>query len=161
VGYVPGDFWRIDDRTGFKVRSSQTREEWTGAIVDKGSWEARHPQDFVRGKKDDQRVPDARPRPTDVFTGGAVTTLASNAAAQSYLIVLTSTTGLNAGDYIRVMLDSGDTFLTRIFAFLGTTVTLYEPLPGTASAGNAVTHVMDDDTWVNLDFTDHFNSHWA
>lgn len=63
----PGDFWRIDDRSGFKVPASRTRKEWTGEIVDRKSYEARHPQDFVRARRDEQRVPDPRPRPEDVF----------------------------------------------------------------------------------------------
>jgi hypothetical protein len=63
----PGDFLRIDDRSGFCVYASETRKEWNGAIVDRRSYEARHPQDFVRARVDRQRVPDPRPRPTDVF----------------------------------------------------------------------------------------------
>jgi hypothetical protein len=66
--YVPGDFYRICDRTGFKVRAGKTRKEWTGIIVRSDVWEARHPQDFVRGTRDDQRVPDARPRPANKTT---------------------------------------------------------------------------------------------
>jgi len=63
----PGDFLRIDDRSGFRVPASETRKEWNGAIVDRRSYDARHPQDFVRARVDKQRVPDPRPRPPDVF----------------------------------------------------------------------------------------------
>ena len=63
----PGDFLRIDDRSGFAVYASETRKEWNGAIVHRRSFEARHPQDFVRARADRQRVPDPRPRPPDVF----------------------------------------------------------------------------------------------
>jgi hypothetical protein len=63
----PGDFLRIDDRSGFCVYASETRKEWNGAIVDRRSYEARHPQDFVRARVDKQSVPDPRPRPADVF----------------------------------------------------------------------------------------------
>lgn len=62
-----GRFYRIDDRTGFKVRASDTRKEWTGAIVHRDEWEPRHPQDFVRPRRDEQRVPDPRPDPEPVF----------------------------------------------------------------------------------------------
>lgn len=65
--YKPGSFYRICDRTGFKVRAEDTREEWNGAIVSKDVYEARHPQDLVRGKVDKQTVPNARPRRTDEF----------------------------------------------------------------------------------------------
>ncbi len=61
--YSPGDFYRICDYTGFKVRASRTRKMWNGLIVRKESWEARHPQDFVRGVADYMVVPEARPRP--------------------------------------------------------------------------------------------------
>ena len=40
---------------------------WDGFFVRKDFWEARHPQDFVRGRKDNQRVPIARPEKPDVF----------------------------------------------------------------------------------------------
>lgn len=65
--YRPGDPWVICDRSGFKVRMSDTRKEWTGLRVRKEDWEPRHPQDYVRAVKDDQRVPDARPEPADTF----------------------------------------------------------------------------------------------
>ena len=61
--YVPGDFYRICDRTGFKIRSGKTKKEWNGRIVRKESWEPRQPQDLVRGIADYQAVPEPRPRP--------------------------------------------------------------------------------------------------
>lgn len=66
-GYRRGGFWRIDDRTGFRVRAERTAKEWDGTIVAREEFEARHPQDFVRGKRDNMQVPDARPEPTDQF----------------------------------------------------------------------------------------------
>lgn len=74
--YVMGDHYVIDDRTGFKVRRSDADKEWTGAIVDKRFWEARQPQDLVKGVRDDQTVKDARPRPANVYAD-AIRTLAS------------------------------------------------------------------------------------
>lgn len=65
--WIPGDPWVICDRSGLKVRMSDTRKEWNGLRVAKAFYEPRHPQDFVRGRKDDMRVPDARPRQPDVF----------------------------------------------------------------------------------------------
>lgn len=66
--YRHGDFNRICDRTGFKVKASETRHEWNGLIVRKESWEPRHPQDFVKARGDRQRVPYPRPEPTsDTF----------------------------------------------------------------------------------------------
>lgn len=65
--YVPGSFYRICDRTGFKVRAGRTRKEWTGRIVRTQSFEMRQPQDFVKGVVDYQAVPDPRPRQTNRF----------------------------------------------------------------------------------------------
>lgn len=72
--YRPGDFNRICDRCGLKRKASETQEEWNGLIVcSDGCFEERHPQDFVRGRHDEQRVykprPDADPvyvDPTDI-----------------------------------------------------------------------------------------------
>jgi hypothetical protein len=65
--YKPGEFYRICDRSGFKVRSSKTKKEWDGYVVRNKSWEVRHPQDLVRGVADDQTVPEARPRPHTIY----------------------------------------------------------------------------------------------
>jgi len=71
--YVPGTFYRICDRTGFKTRAYRTRKEWNGKIVRDQSWESRQPQDFVRGRKDDMKVPEPRPRQTNQFVSQTVT----------------------------------------------------------------------------------------
>ncbi len=64
-----GDWNVICDLTGRKLKASQVVERWDGMIVDKRSVEDRHPQDFLRGVKDDQRVPFSRPEQTEVFLG--------------------------------------------------------------------------------------------
>jgi hypothetical protein len=75
--YVPGDWNVICDRTGFKVKASQTRETWDGLRVRKESWEPRQPQDYVRGVPDDQTVPWARTPPPLAFipVDGIITAL--------------------------------------------------------------------------------------
>lgn len=60
--YKPGSFYRICDRTGFATRAERTRTEWNGLIVSDRVWEARQPQDFVKGVADNQTVPYPRPR---------------------------------------------------------------------------------------------------
>lgn len=65
--YIPGDYYVLCDECGFKVRSSQTRRRWDNKRVCLKDWETRHPQDFVRGRHDRQRVPNPRPEPSDVF----------------------------------------------------------------------------------------------
>lgn len=59
---IHGEFFRQCDRSGFRVLSSQTRQEWTGAWVYSPLWEPRQPQDMVRGIKDQQNVEFARPK---------------------------------------------------------------------------------------------------
>jgi hypothetical protein len=65
--YRPGDYRVICDRCGRKRYASETRKEWNGLLVCREHFEARHPQDFVRGRADDQTVSDPRPRPDDRF----------------------------------------------------------------------------------------------
>lgn len=65
--YIPGDFYRICDVCGFKVRASETSKRWDGLMVCKADWEPRHSQDFVRGRRDKQTVPNPRPEAPDVF----------------------------------------------------------------------------------------------
>lgn len=69
AAYIPGDFKRVCDRCGSIFRSSQTLKTWDGLWVCREDFESRHPQDFVRGRKDIQNVPDPRPESADVFIG--------------------------------------------------------------------------------------------
>lgn len=73
MAYLPGDHWMACDVCGFNFRSSQMRMRWDRLWVCQKDYETRHPQDFVRGKRDDQRVPVSRPEPEDVFLTSAVT----------------------------------------------------------------------------------------
>lgn len=66
-GYRAGDPWAICDECGFRVRFSETRKRWDGMRVCNADFEPRHPQDYVRGKRDRQAVRDARPEPPDTF----------------------------------------------------------------------------------------------
>ncbi len=62
--YVPGDWKRICDISGFLVKASETRHQWDGLIARERDWTPRNPQDFVKGTADRQRVSHARPEPT-------------------------------------------------------------------------------------------------
>lgn len=68
-GYRPGDWKRVCDVCGFDYYASQTRKRWDGLIVCDADFESRHPQDYVRGRKDRQNVPDPRPVPAAVYAG--------------------------------------------------------------------------------------------
>lgn len=67
VRYKDGDWYVICDRTGFKIRASESRREWNGLIVHQSVWEPRHPQDFVRGTRDVQTPPFVRSEASDDF----------------------------------------------------------------------------------------------
>ena len=65
--YRPGDYNVICQRTGYKIKASDSRKEWNGLVVRSGSWEPRHPIDFLRSFADHQAVTDARPEAEDNF----------------------------------------------------------------------------------------------
>lgn len=72
--YRHGDNNLIDDRSGFKIKASDSRREWNGFIVHKDQWEARQPQDLLRGFPDRQASDISRPGNPDQFlTIGDVT----------------------------------------------------------------------------------------
>lgn len=70
--FTKGQHNAICDRCGFKFKSAKLRREWTGLMVCSGPatndcWEERHPQEFVRGRKDDQTPRWVRPEQADSF----------------------------------------------------------------------------------------------
>jgi len=65
--YKIGDWNVICDRCGAKFKASECKMEWDNLFVCNYCWEERQPQDFVRGRKDDQQVPIARSRGADRF----------------------------------------------------------------------------------------------
>lgn len=137
--YVPGDFYRICDRTGFKVRARSTRQEWTQRIVRDESWEPRNAQDFVRGVADEQYVPDVRPRQLDIFIGPLTTFVTQNALAGSSVIVVFYTVRMQIGDKLKLLLANGDTFYTQITDIPSfTTIQLLPVLPYAISANSPV-----------------------
>lgn len=61
------DNYLICDRTGFRVPVREGLvEEWNGLKVRRQSYEARHPQDFVRGVDENQQG-SPRPEQSDRF----------------------------------------------------------------------------------------------
>ena len=59
--YKHGDWNAECDICGFKFKASQLRKTWDELYVCQADYEVRHPQDFVRGVKDDPSVPWERP----------------------------------------------------------------------------------------------------
>jgi hypothetical protein len=154
--FKPGSFYRVDDRSGFAVRAEHTRKQWNNIIVRLQSFEERQPQDFVRGRRDDQTVPEPRPRQVNQFLGVQTTLAQSTGASGGFssgfssgfdvtgnglALVVQSAVGFNVGDSISVQLDNGTTFFTTAAAinFSTNLITPSQPLPFPASSGNIVT----------------------
>ena len=140
--YKPGDFWRICDRTGFRVRASETAKEWNGLIVRDKSWEQRHPQDFVRGRYDKQVVSEPRPEPSGASVGPLVTSISATDGediGQTILSVVSSS-GFSAGNIVYVAHEGG-TLRTSIASVPdGTSLTLAVALPGLAPYGAPISN---------------------
>lgn len=137
--YEKGGFYRVDDRSGARVRARDTREEWNGAIVAAEDFEPRHPQDFVRSRPDRQNVPKPRPVPPIIDVGPKTTTTTADAASQATSLVVTSSTGFHNGGRVKVMLDNGDAYLGTISAIPDSThLTITPGLPGPVTAGATV-----------------------
>lgn len=66
--FKKGEWNAICDRCGGKFKSSQLRKTWDGFYVCRDDYEPRHPQDFLRGVKDNQSVPWTRPEQADSET---------------------------------------------------------------------------------------------
>jgi len=150
--YTPGDFWRICDRTGFKVRASQTSKEWTGLIVRDKSWDPRHPQDFVQGVPDNQTVPNPRPEPAGIRVGPLEIALASDGNIGDTSISVTASEGSSAGDTLKITLDGGLIQETTISSLDGGTatggyhVTIANGLKGTAEVRNSILNTSNINT---------------
>lgn len=135
--YTPGDFYRICDRTGFKVLASKTRKEWTGLIVRNESWEPRNAQDFVTGVRDDQSVWEARPRSVDAYVGPLISKVEAFQAAGGTTIIIDDTARMYAGDSVGIILDNGVMFQTALNQVTNSTqVIIRDRLPWSTSAGN-------------------------
>lgn len=75
----------IDDYSGFKVPLSRLTKDWQGLYS--VSPDKRNPQDFVRGVKDNQSLPFARPEAPDQY-------VAANIIWQDGLTIMTAQDGL-------------------------------------------------------------------
>jgi len=59
--WEPGKWSAICDRCGFRLKSDQLRDTWDGLKVCAPCWEPRHPQDFVRARRERITPPWTRP----------------------------------------------------------------------------------------------------
>jgi hypothetical protein len=141
VQYEPGSFYRLDDRTGFARRSEDTEKEWTGLIVGKDVWEARQPQDFVRGVPDDQSVPQARPVPPNVFVGPFFIQLAQAGQVGDLIVYLVNVIGVQLGDPVGFFTDEGVYFYTHVLSidYANSALYLDDPLPAPVPVNSLMT----------------------
>jgi hypothetical protein len=137
--YIAGDFWRICDRCGFKTRASATRKQWDGQIVCLADFEERHPQDFVKGRKDIQNVPDPRPEAIDSIIGPLTTSTTAISLPGSSTLLVESSLRFLAADRIGVMLSDGSLYRAIVLTVPdASTITLTIALPGTVPSGALV-----------------------
>lgn len=136
--YRPGSFYRVDDRTGFPQRAERTRKQWNDLIVDERVWEPRQPQDLVKGVKDDQTVPEARPLAPAVYVGPIYEQSTAAAAVGAAFIPLSSTFGMIVGDAVGVFLESGVLFNTVIEDVTSDGILIGSPLPDSTLSGGLV-----------------------
>lgn len=68
--YRMGEWLAQCDRCAETHWSSELRLEWTNLRVCRTCWDPRHPQDHVKGVKDDQAPPWSRPRQDGGAVGG-------------------------------------------------------------------------------------------
>lgn len=61
--FILGDSNGICDVCGWKLKQSQLRKRWDGAMVCSLDWETQHPQDRLRIRGERNNVMNARPEP--------------------------------------------------------------------------------------------------
>jgi hypothetical protein len=120
--YVPGDYYQIDQIRGYKVRASRSKMQWDRIVTIPPSWSPRQFQDLVIGVRDDQSVPNPLPRQKNQFTIVATFVIAP-AARGSTSIDVDNTVGINIGDLVQIMLDTGTPFQVTITGISGKTLT--------------------------------------
>ena len=110
----PGVHSVICDVCGLKYKNHELSRRWDGAMVCKWDWEPRHPQEFVRAKKDNVVLPFIRPDLDDSIvytpTWGLINALGNGTLVGSY------TQRRNSAD-------TADTITVTIRATIGSTTT--------------------------------------
>lgn len=139
MSYRAGDHWLLSDRSGKKIRASESVREWNGSIVHRSEHEPRHPQEYVRSTLDRQTVATSRPRGVDTFIGPLKTEINATHVPGTTTITVLDSSRFGAGDAITIMLEEGDAVRMTVLSVPGaTSLTLTEGLPGSTNAGKAV-----------------------
>ena len=64
----PGSYSAICDVCGLKYKAEELSRRWDGAMVCEADFETRHPQEFVRARRDNPKLPFIRPDMDDSVT---------------------------------------------------------------------------------------------
>lgn len=124
---------------GFVYYASETYRTWDNKYVCAADYEERHPQDFVRGRRDNQNVPNARPEQVDTFLGPLITNISAAASAGATTFSVDSSTRFLAADHIGVSLSNG-TIERHIIQSIpsATSIEITAPLGGAVSVDGVV-----------------------
>lgn len=127
-GYNAGEHLVLCDRSGRVYDSSKVKKEWTGLIVGADEWEARHPQEFRRGIREDIAVREARPgAPTlNNLTTDIDDIVAVNGAVAAS--VFTSDPATNARPFVYWTLDLGSSLTLSSVTLSGLSLDAGSPL---------------------------------
>lgn len=129
--YVGGDWYFLDQNTGFKVRAGKSRLQWNSIRTSGTHWNPRQPQDMVQGVRDEQAPPWAFPRQVNQFAVVATYVTAFSARGSTSMQV-ESTVGISVGDTCQAVLDQGSPFTFEVSAIAGNVLSwATPPLPGT------------------------------
>lgn len=99
------------------------------------TWTRRHGHLFLSSTTGQYTV---GPSGTGWTNSYVTTTTTSSAAAGQAVVLVTSSTGMTAGDNFGLQLDSGALFWSTIFTKVGLTITLTTNLPSVSSTGSVV-----------------------
>jgi len=135
--YQPGNYRFICQVCGFEYRWKDIKKRWDGLYVCPSDYEERHPQDFVKGRKEVMAVPVSSP---DITIQEKSTTLSAGSSKGDKSITVTSASLIAEYESIGITLDDGIVQWTFVpeGGVSGTTITINDGLWEDAASGNTV-----------------------
>jgi hypothetical protein len=91
-GWEAGQYWVECQRCGLDYKAKHIKREWTGAIVCFNCWEPRHPQEYVRGRK--ERLAVRGPQNPQGLVNDAAKAGSTEAPGSTFIVDSVSTTDL-------------------------------------------------------------------
>lgn len=132
----PGGHNVICDVCGLKYKAQELRRRWDGAMVCEWDFEPRHPQEFVRAKRDNPVLPFIRPDLDDsiIFAGtlGLINDLGNGTLTATYTSRQDSTSNTVITAVINLTIGDTTTFNAGVW-----TVTVPITNGGQAATGHA------------------------